>query len=225
MEQDPGVPGQRWDIVPHAPELGRLWHLLVLGYRRSLLGAAVVVACAGALTAPAHLTLLVGPAVGALAVGGACLGAACAGLRPPSARTAALTGLGGMLSIPFICGVPLLGPAGAVLTMALLVTAASRLPEDIAGPDPVPVLPVDVAALRAELRHIPSPVLLDHWHRTARLLRGRLGPDALAAVTGLRSSLLDELARRDPAGVERWLRSGGDDPRRHLTSGDPDRRT
>lgn len=208
------MPAGRWD------ELLRSGRLLVLWCRRCLLATTVAVAWVGALTAPAHLTLVVAPVCGGLALAGLLLGAAGAGLRRPSRRAQALTAMGGLLLVPFTAGASLLGPVGAALSLGLLVTAAARLPADPwAASSPADVTLDEVAGLGAGLHRLPSAALLEHWQRTADVVSPGAGPELRAAVSELRSRLLDELSRRDPAGVERWLRSGGD-PARHLATGE-----
>ena len=214
-----------WPTVPIGGAAGllRSGRLIALWWRRSLLGAAVVAAWLGALTAPAHLTLVVAPVLGALTAGTVLVGAACIGSRRPSPRALALSGLGGLLLVPFLVGVQVLGAAGAALSLALLMTAAARVPVDpLAAASPAAPTREELARLGAELRRLPSAQLLEHWQRTAAPVHRGAGPDVRAAVTEFRSLLLDEFSRRDPAGVERWLRTGGD-PARHLASGEADR--
>lgn len=216
--------GPQRAVRPHAPEPARSWFLLVRWYWRVLVGASVVVAGAGALTAPAHLTLLVGPAVAVLSVAAIRLGAACTGLRRPSPRTVGSTALAGLLLVPFLNGVPLFGAAGAALLMTVLFTVASRVPAALVGTEPTePLSWADVERLCLDLPGLRTAVLVEHWQRTARQLGDGTGPEALAAAAAVRSALLDEFTRRDPAGVERWLRSGGDQPGEHLAHGDADR--
>jgi hypothetical protein len=70
-----------------------------------------------------------------------------------------------------------------------------------------------------DLRLLPTPELVLAWRRSyAGLLRERT-PAQIAAHAERRQRLLDELERRDAAGVERWLRSGAraaSDPTRFL---------
>jgi hypothetical protein len=210
--------------VRRAPGLAALAPGLVRWCRRALFGAAVVVAWAGALTAPAHLTLLVAPVVGALTVGALRLAAAALGAGRPSSRTSVLSGLAGLLVVPFLAGVPLFGPPGLALLMALLMTGSSLLARGavpVSPPAGETVTRAEVDRLGIGLRDLPLTEVLERWRGTARLTD--TGPEVRTAVAELRSLLLDELSRRDPAGVERWLRSGDDDPGRHLPSGDVDR--
>ena len=206
------------------PRLARHVARLVRWYRRALVGAAVVVAWAGALTAPAHLTVLLAPVVGVLTVGALRLGAGALGLGRFSSRTAAVGGLAGLLVVPFVAGVPLFGSFGAALLMVLVMTGSSRLGRFAvheSSPPGSTVTREEVDRLRSRLPALPLTDVLERWQGTARLTDA--GPEARTVAAELRSLLLDELSRRDPAGVERWLRSGGEDPRRHLASGETDR--
>lgn len=71
----------------------------------------------------------------------------------------------------------------------------------------------------AEVRGLTTTELVLAWRRSySQLMRVR-SPHQLAALAARRQQLLDELERRDAAGVERWLRSGAraaSDPSRFL---------
>jgi hypothetical protein len=74
----------------------------------------------------------------------------------------------------------------------------------------------DITYLRRVLPDLPDEVLLREWRASALRLGPDVDPGTRAAAVELRALLIDELSRRDPAGVERWLRAGGSDPDPHL---------
>ena len=84
-----------------------------------MLALALVPALLGALTSPARLTLVGAPLVGAVAVAVVLLPAWGLQVRRPSPRALTLTGVVGALAVPFVVGLPLLGPAGTALLGAL----------------------------------------------------------------------------------------------------------
>ena len=87
--------------------------------------------------------------------------------------------------------------------------------ETTAGPAPDPGPPTPAP----DLGSMTTSELVMAWRRSySQLLTVRSSPQ-LAAVAAMRQQLLDELERRDGAGVERWLRSGAraaSDPSRFL---------
>lgn len=82
-----------------------------------------------------------------------------------------------------------------------------------------PVSEPEVPTPAADLQSMTTTELVLAWRRSySQLLRVRTALQ-LAAVAARRQQLLDELERRDGAGVERWLRSGAraaSDPSRFL---------
>ncbi len=184
------------------------------------LPAVVLLALAGAATSPAWLTLLWGPAVAGTAIGVTAI------LHPhfpgtASARRATVyAGTGAMLLVPAVAGLELLGPRGAAVGLALLsaagMWAVSAFPES--EPDASAAAIRRAAAVRRSLPDLALDCLLEEWRRSGLVLEFRLSPRAFSTVAELRSLLVDELTRRDPAGVEQWLREGGD-PEEYLTGG------
>jgi hypothetical protein len=70
-------------------------------------------------------------------------------------------------------------------------------------------------SVRGGLDSSPAPVallstsvLVSEWSRTTEALVSRLEPAARQVVVRRRHEVLDELERRDPAGVARWLAAG-----------------
>ena len=194
--------------------------------RWALVSVSVAVALLGALVARPLATLVAAPLLAALAVVILLLAAPRAQQAGPSSRTVALCALGGALVVPLGAGLPLLGSTGAVLLIALLVLGAVLLAERAAQLLEAGAGGVggsDVARLRRGLPDLPLDVLIRLWRQSAPPVRGDPEPAARTAAADVRSLLLDELSRRDPAGVERWLHAGAGDPGPYLSTGDADR--
>ena len=125
--------------------------------------------------------------------------------------------------------------------------AAKRRAEEVVTPAPVPSETVggqdmtefDVALLDVEeaddpdvqpssgssgrsahpFTHADLDELCRMWRRSSVLVRQPLDPPRLAVVLQTRQHCLDELLRRDAAGIRAWMQAGGrlDDPRPFLT--------
>lgn len=96
-------------------------------------------------------------------------------------------------------------------------------PVNAAAVEPRPVRGFERTAPRVphiEAEHLPTPVLCAIWRRTYWLLQELppAGPERVGVVE-LRARLLDELDRRDPRGLDRWLQTeprAGSSPDRYL---------
>lgn len=80
--------------------------------------------------------------------------------------------------------------------------------------------PQQLQQLQRPLSQLSTAELCQRWQASYPAMPGRLHPAQHAVLAGRRQGLLDELERRDPAGVAAWLAAGaraGSDPRRHLT--------
>ncbi len=118
-----GHPGvvRPWAGAPTVGGMGTLrW------WRTAVLATATGAALLGALTAPARLTLLGAPLVGAVSVAVVVLAAWGTESPRPSPRTLWLAGAGGTLLVPLVFGLSVLGSAGGVLLALLLLPAAVR---------------------------------------------------------------------------------------------------
>ena len=72
---------------------------------------------------------------------------------------------------------------------------------------------------RPPVRDLSMEELGREWQRTAAALAATTDPAARELLVRRRQEALDELERRDPAGVARWLSGGAtvdDDPAPHL---------
>jgi hypothetical protein len=155
--------------------------------------------------------LVVAPAVGALgALQTAVLHLSFPG-GPGARRAVLLSGLGSALVVPFVLGVGALGVLGLALTVALALIGTvvgmskiSMLCRNVAAPGPG----TDAALLCELVRALPTSALLDEWRSSEVVLRETDDPARRAAAIDVRTMLLEEMTRRDPTGVHRWLREG-----------------
>lgn len=148
------------------------------------------------------------------------------GLIAAGAVTAAVLTLTGMVAV--------LGAATAPVLLLGVAAAApwawTRLaPRLLPRPDPrsvgrCPVEPSPAAGrwpLVTVLETLSTPALCRQWQRSYLVLTAATDPATREQVVALRRRYLDELDRRDPAAVTRWLaadlRPAGTNPVRHLS--------
>jgi hypothetical protein len=174
-------------------------------------GGFAFLAVVGALVTPPVGMLLVAPLIG-LGVG--LLVALLNPLFPgePWPRRGALsTGATAAAFVPFTNGVALLGNVGGVIALALLVLGSCLAAErmmDLIERDPADGAVRDDHWLQVVMPSLPTATLLQEWRATRTLFGGRRGLAEQTRAVHVRGLLLEELARRDPAAVERWLSSG-----------------
>ncbi|NEM06570.1 hypothetical protein [Geodermatophilus normandii] len=190
---------------------GRLARGTVRIARPALLAVAVPVAALGAVALPLGRAVVLVPLMAAVAAALVAAGHDGFPGRPGARRTVALAAAWGALAVPFASGVHLTGPVGAaavaiVLVLGLVVAAdatsraLTRSARDVAAQ----------LAVESSLRE-----LWEQWQWTGEALRPGADPAGRATALVLRDVLLDELARRDPAGFDRWMREGAGDPPDH----------
>lgn len=125
-----------------------------------------------------------------------------------SRRTVLRAAGAAVLAVPFAAALPALGALGGAIAAVLLfvgsLVMADRLTVEESGADVV-----DVAGMGTVLGVLPTRELVREWRASEALLRSSRHRGQAAELRGL---LLDELARRDPAGVARWLSAGGASP-------------
>lgn len=195
--------------------------LLVTGF--------VTVALLGAAVSSAFTVLVVGPVLGALAGGLVALTEAGPPQRPSAGRARLVAAGAGLLLLPFFAGVALLGVVGAVVALALLglgvlagVAHIVRLPR-LLGPrlhgvavQGTPGQPIATKPTTDFVRVLQTRRLLEEWRSSSAHVHG---PDPIRRLEAveLRDLLLEELSRRHPQAVARWLMHGGDeDPQRYI---------
>jgi hypothetical protein len=193
---------------PGLDRAGRICSAATVAGRRIMAGTVVVLALLGAGVGPAGAVFLWGPLVGLTAAGVVAI-VADAAADPAARRAAWIAGAAGTLAPPFWSGLGLLGSGAAVVLVALMVTGAASLIAWSADlPDHAPGVHRQRAYLRRVLADLPEESLLREWHAAERWLGADATPEVRAVASELRADLLDELARRDPDRVARWLRTG-----------------
>lgn len=204
---------------PDARPAVAVWHVLVRTGRAALVGSTLALALLGALVGPPSAVLVWAPGMAVVAAVVVAVVDPDFPRTPGSRRAAWLAGLAGFLLVPYTSGLGMLDAAGAVVVVLQLTMGALWAVDRIAAmPERTgaEALRRDVVYLRRVLPELPVEMLLREWRESG----ARLGPDTdagtRAAAAELRALLLDELARRDPEAVERWLRTGGGDPDQHL---------
>jgi hypothetical protein len=197
------------------------WVLLGRASRLILLLGITACALVGALTTPPYVVLLVAPAFGLLVSGVAAV--LILGFKEPTAahRTIVLSGAWAALIVPALAGMGALATGGAVIMFVLMVigsvVAASWITETCASSDGSSELGMndetgmDEGELRLFIGALPTSLLLREWRRTGERLRPGKDPQQHLRAIRLRTMLLEELSRRDPAGVDLWLNAGDND--------------
>lgn len=199
-----------------------VWRALVRTGRAALVGGTLALALLGALVGPPSAVLVWAPGVALVAAVVVAIVDPDFPRTPGSRRAAWFAGLAGFVLVPFTSGLGMLDAAGAVVVVLQLMIGALWVVDRIAAmPENTgaEALRRDVVYLRRVLPELSVQTLLREWRESG----ARLGPDTdaatRAAAAELRALLLDELTRRDPEAVERWLRTGGEDPHLHLPGG------
>jgi hypothetical protein len=196
------------------------WSALTRVSRRVCLVGVVGVALLGALFSSALTTLVLAPAVGLFGAAQTAVVHPEFPARPSARRVVLLSGLGWALMVPFVMGAVALGAAGAVLTVVLVLLGALVLMGwiiDLCRSDAASSCAgMDAPLLGDLVRGLPTPALLEEWQSSEADLDAA-GPEHRVAAIQVRVLLLEEMSRRDPAGVERWLQEGaGGIPNRHI---------
>jgi len=203
--------------------------LAVRACRRTLLGGAVGFACIGALTTPPQVVLVFAPTFGFFA------GSVVALINPAfpkdrSARRAAVfSGTGAALVVPCLAGIGQFGTTGTVAAVVLMVlgcvVVGGWIAEQSDPPYPVAAPDLDLEELRQFLEVLPTSMLLREWRSTGAHVQPGANPEGRAGAVLVRTVLLEELSRRDPAGVARWLSGGDEDAPEQYLLGDSDATT
>lgn len=179
---------------------------------RFLIAGYVAVALVGIVVTSVFAVFVLGPAAG-LAVAFQVALAAEGFPRRPSARRAVLwSGAGGTLLVPYVGAVVFLGSVGVAMTVVLGVlgvllavpAVSSWLRRAWRQP---PVAPQDRDPWGRDVADMSTPRLWQEWRLSHVQLHADDPSRALAAVQR-RSSVLEELCRRDPKIVDRWLDDG-----------------
>ncbi|SFK60300.1 hypothetical protein [Geodermatophilus ruber] len=132
-------------------------------------------------------------------------------------RTVGLAVAAGAVLMPVGAGVGRLGVFGPWVLLALLACILVLLTDRLTGPGNS--TGNDLTQLARSVPRLPTGALISSWQESSAALGAATDPARQERVVHLRGVLLDELSRRDPAGVERWLESGDDAPQEHLGTG------
>lgn len=104
--------------------------------------------------------------------------------------------------------VVLVGMAWLAVTLFNQAAGAAR-PENAAAADAAPqpreLLAQPRTRLDATLSRAPSGALCQLWEQTSTDLRRTYLPSTVCSYAELREAILDELSKRHPDGVRRWL--------------------
>jgi hypothetical protein len=207
------------DLAP--PRAARLLHGSIGTCRILLKLLYTAIAMLGALVAPI-LTISAIPALGAAGAG------LYATLEPPWRRPeirptdllAVGLAVGGFA--PFVAGVQALGDVGSLFILAVLglLTAVAAHWLLTFEPSNAAVVPSSsptggVESLRDVFRAAPIEWLFEEWRASQHQLTHNGGWAGVLDTASLRGLLLDEMQRRNPTGVERWLNEGAVWPPEH----------
>jgi hypothetical protein len=203
--------------------------LAVRACRRALLGGVVAFAFVGALTSPPYVVLMVAPAFGIF------IASMVAMINPafPEARSArratVMSGTSAALVVPCLAGIVQFGAAGAVTAVVLMVlgcvVVGGWIAEQSDPPGRGAASDLDVEELRQFLQVLPTSMLLREWRSAGEHVQPGADPDRRAGAVLVRTVLLEELSRRDPVGVARWLSEGDEDAPEQYLRGDSDATT
>ena len=227
---------------PGGAGVGRAGRYLgVLGRRvcrRALLVGVTACALVGALTSPAYVALVVAPAFGIVAAGVVAILGVDIVQKVSVRRAAVLSAAWAALLVPALAGVGVLGNAGVMILFALMVVGAvltgSWIVETCAPSREIAETSrgaaqagraaarpgTGVAQLRQLIRVLPTSMLLNEWRSTGEHMQTGAARERRAEAVLVRTLLLEELSRRDPAGVERWLSEGDEDAPEQYLRGD-----
>lgn len=214
-------PGARRGTGARPRKWGLVWSLVSWVSRRLCLPAVVGTAVAGALFSSAWMTLVVAPLTGLFAASQVAMVHPGFPAERSARRPVVLAGAGCALAVPFVMGAIALGTAGAGLTVTAAVTGAVLLGDRLTAlwrEDEVARSTVqDTRVLGELIGAVPMSALLEQWRLSEAVLATATDPDERSAASLARELLLDEMTRRDPAGVGRWLQDGAEaSPDRHL---------
>jgi hypothetical protein len=186
-----------------------------------------VTACAlvGALTAPPYVVLVIAPTCGLFVAGVVAVHV----VDPASEKTKVhravlLSGAWAALLAPAVAGVRTLDDAGVMVRVLLVFLAASVAAGwivEICDPSSEkPAAGWDEEELRQLLRVLPTSMLLSEWHSGCAYMHSGRPQEERSHAAHVRTLLLEELSRRDPAGVSRWLSEGDEERPEQYLRGD-----
>ena len=190
-----------------------------------LLLGGIVFALVGALTTPPYIVLVLAPACGILFASVVALVNPAFPRSSSARRTVVFSWAGAALFVPCLAGIVQLGGIGAVVALVLVVlgciVVGDWIVEHSSASDRVAGVGMDVEQLERMLHVLPTSALLREWRTAGEHMRTGADPDRRGEAIVIRGLLLEELSRRDPVGVDRWLEGEEDAPEQYLR-GDSD---
>jgi hypothetical protein len=204
--EEPSPGGDRPGVLASS-----LWRAVMAFCRVVVPSGFVLLALIGALVTPPVAMLVVAPLIGCVTGVMVVLLSPAVSAEPWGRRAALYTAATGAAFVPFTSGVALFGSAGGVLALVLLVLGSCLAADGIA--DVIEDMPAGGALpddhwLVVVMPSLPTAALLQQWRATRAVSFAGRGAAEQARAAHVRGLILDELARRDPAAVERWLTSG-----------------
>ena len=216
---DPGIASRtpafaRRSLLPAA--LGRAG-------RRVLATVCVGLALVGAVVTPPLTMLVLPPIVGGFMGGIVAISDPSFPRSTAARRRVVQTVAAGAVLVPAVSGLGLLGAAGLPVALALVLLGVVLLLDGAvaAGSSGAEFSAADAARLAEVLSRMPTGTLVNRWRATGAVLRSTDDPGERCLAAEVRAVLLDEMARRDPDGVARWLTEGDEDFPDQYISTDP----
>jgi hypothetical protein len=193
--------------------------------------AATACALVGALTASAYVVLVIAPTCGLFAAGVVAVhvvdparGTVDPGRRTRMHREVLLAGAWAALLPPAAAGVRTLDDGGVMVAVLLVFLAASVaagwIVEICEASSENPEAGWDEEELRRLLHVLPTSMLLSEWHSGCEYMHSVRAEEQRIHAAHVRTLLLEELSRRDPAGVSRWLSEGDEERPEQYLRGD-----
>jgi MFS family permease len=202
---------------------GSLWVLFGRACRPILLLGVTGCALVGALTTPPYVVLVISTIFGIFVAGGVAILSVGLVDMLSARRTILLSGAWAALLVPAAAGVGALGPAGggvAVALMGLCVVVVSSWIAETCDPSDWAETGMDVDQLQQFIHVLPTSMLLREWRATGEHLQPGADLYRRAQAVQVRTLLMEELSRRDPVGVGRWLSEGDEDAPERYVRGD-----
>jgi hypothetical protein len=148
----------------------------------------------------------------------------------PEARSArravVFSATGTALLVPCLTGLGEFGTAGTVAAVMLMilgcVVVAGWIAEQSEPPARETAPDLDVDELQQFLEVLPTSMLLREWRVAGEHVQPGSDGNRRAEAVLVRTLLLEELSRRDPVGVARWLSEGDEEAPEQYLLGDSD---
>jgi hypothetical protein len=148
----------------------------------------------------------------------------------PKARSArravVFSATGTALVVPCLRGLAQFGTAGTVAAVVLMVlgciVVSGWVAEQSDPPGRRAASDLDVEELQQFVQVLPTSMLLREWRAAGEHVQPGADLDRRAEAVLVRTLLLEELYRRDPVGVARWLSDGDEEAPEQYLRGDSD---